>query len=293
MIHKTFTLRTMKQKEPFMLVRNQQLLLIPIGDVHYGSKGFPEDKLKAHLSWCLDRGAWFVGMGEYLDVASASQRTIMGGLRDSVREQIDEMVREKADNLGYILDVTKGRWLGMLEGDHRWDFVDGTSVDQYLCKRLRCDFLGTSALIRIKSPNAPRNHPESDCNIYVHHGIGAARTEGGNLNRLGDLLKFIDADIYLMGHSHDKVAKSIDRQSIAPDGVHYHQTKVIGRTGAWLRGYYSTEPLDLDEPVIESRGSYVEQKAYAPSALGSLCIGIGYEQIHGSKYYRPTIHHSN
>lgn len=276
-----------------MLVRDQYILLMPIGDVHYCTKAFPEDKLKSHIQWGLDRGAYFVGMGEYLDLFSATQRLVLGGLRDSVRAQLDEMVKDKMDNLAYILEPTKGRWLGLLEGDHRWDFMDGNSADQYLCKRLKCDFLGTSGLIRIKNMHSPKNHPEADCLLYVHHGIGASRTEGGNLNRVGDLLKFLDADIYLMGHSHDKMAKSIDRQSISPDGVHYHQTKVIGRTGSWLRSYISTLPLDLDDPVIDSRGSYVEQAAYEPSALGGLCFGIGFEQIQGSKFYRPTIHHSN
>ncbi len=292
MIHKTFVPSKLHQKESFMLVRDQHIFLMPIGDVHYGAKAFPEGKLKSHIQWGMDRGAYFVGMGEYLDLFSATQRTVLGGLRDSVREQLDEMVKEKMDDLAYILEPTRGRWIGLLEGDHRWDFMDGTSADQYLCKRLRCDFLGTSGLIRMAA-GAPKGHPEADCLLYVHHGIGASRSDGGNLARVGDLLKFIDADIYLMGHSHDKMAKSIDRQSVTPDGVHYHQTKVIGRTGSWLRGYSSSEPLDLDAPVIESRGSYVEQAAYAPTALGGLCFGIGFEQIHGSKFYRPTIHHSN
>jgi len=231
-------------------------------------------------------------MGDYLDFTPESQRMIFANMRDSTRAQLDGFVREKADKLAELLEPTKGRWLGMLEGNHRWDFMNGTSVDQYLCDSVDADFLGTMAMVRIIFKDMPQGHPEGYCTICVHHGIGSSRLAGGHLNRVEDLLKWIDADIYLMGHSHAKLGAPIDVMTISPDGVHYHRTKVVARTGAWLMGYASHEPLDLDEPVSESRGSYVEAKAYTPSAMGGLCFGIGFEMIHNSKYYRPTIHFS-
>jgi len=290
MIVKTQCLPKHEQRVPFVLVANQRLLLMPLGDIHFMAKGFPADKLRDHIAWGLDRGAMFLGMGEYLDFASQSQREQVAPLRDSVREQLDNMIMEQADELYQLLKPTEGRWLGLLEGDHRWDFVDGTSVDQYIAKQLRTQFLGTSALIRLKPNDEPRGHPEADTVIYCHHGIGSSRAAGGHLNRVEDLLKWIAADIYLMGHSHAKVAAPIDMQVITPDGKHHHRTKIIARTGAWLCGYASHEPLGLDEPVMDSRGSYVEQKAYPPASLGGLCIGVGYEKIKDSAYYRPTLH---
>jgi hypothetical protein len=290
MIHKTFKPVQRKTKDNFQLTERQKMLLVPIGDIHFGASDWPEHKFKNNIQWALDRGAYFVGMGDYFDLASETQRKQFGGMRDSVREQIDEMLLEKADNLAYILEPTKGRWLGMIEGNHRWDTMHGTSIDQRLCKQLNCDFLGTSGLIHLKT--GKEDHFESDCRVYVHHGVGAPRSMGASLNRLIDLLVFIDADICLMGHSHDIHPKKIDRQSMTPDGIHYHQSKLIARTGSWMLGYVSHAPLDLDAPAIESRGNYPEQGAMAPTALGFLTIGIGYEQIKHSKYYRPTIHYS-
>jgi hypothetical protein len=290
MIIKSFTPKQEKHKVDFQLCHNQQMLICPIGDIHYGQSDWPEHKFRDNIQWALDRGAYFVGMGDYFEMASVSQRKQFGGLRDSVREEIDDMLLGKADDLGCILEPTRGRWLGCVEGNHRWDTLRGTSVDQHLCRRLHCDFLGTSALVTLKT--SKRGHMESLCRLYVHHGVGATRTLGANLNRLGDLMWFQDADIFLMGHSHDILAKKIDRQSVTPDGVHYHQSKLIARTGSWMLGYVSHEPLDLDAPAIESRGTYVEEGARAPSSLGFLTIGIGYEQVRHSKYYRPTIHYS-
>lgn len=272
-----------------LLAKNQIAILNPLGDVHFTpDETFPHERFKKHINWALERDMIFVGMGEYLDFTSFSQRKQLMPVRDNTRKMLDDLVRYHVEQLAEILLPTQGRWVGMLEGDHRWDFQDGTSADQLLCEYLNCDFLGTSALIRLKA--RIKGHPEADTILFVHHGIGTSRTAGGHLNRVEDLLKWIEADIYLMGHSHAKVAAPIDCQYISPDGVHYHRTKIIGRTGAWLRGYMSHEPLDLNESVFKSRGSYVEQKAYTPAALGALVIGIGHEKIRDSYYYRPALH---
>ena len=290
MIKDTVVLKRHSRKSTFQLAENQRALLMPIGDVHYGTPGWPAKKFVEHLKWGMDRGALFVGMGEFLDLASYSQQRVIANLRENVKKMLDEMVEDKAGELCDLMDFTRGHWLGLLEGDHRWDFEDATSVDQYIAGRLRTKFLGTSVLVRLQPYDRPADHPEADTILFLHHGIGSSRMAGGHLNRVEDLLKWVQADIYLMGHTHAKVAAPVDRQVVTPDGVHHHRTTILARTGGWLRGYYSHEPLALDEPAIMSRGSYVESKAYTPSAMGGLCIGIGYERVHDSEYYRPTIH---
>jgi hypothetical protein len=185
---------------------------------------------------------------------------------------------------------TGGRWIGLIEGDHRWDFADGTSADQYLCHLLGTDFLGSSALVTLKPSGLPKGHREGETKIFVHHGIGSSRSSGGHLHRVEDLLKWVDADLFLMGHSHAKVAAPIDWQTVSPDGIHYHKTKLLARTGSWMKGYQSSRPLDNSELVSKSRGSYIEQKAYTPSALGGLAIGIGFEKIPESRFYKPALH---
>jgi len=297
MIIKKVNIKPTPQEVGFTLAKNQKVIIMPLGDIHYKPDNeFPTKKLKEHIEWGLKRGAWFLGMGEYLDFTSVSQRRILHPLRDSQKAMIDNHVLSVAQEVYEILRPSKGRWIGMLEGDHRWEFssgdLSGRSVDQYLCELLGCDFLGSSTFLRLHAKDNLRGHPEADCLIYAHHGIGSSRTMGGHLHRVEDLLKWVNADIYLMGHSHAKVSAPVDRQEISPDGVHYHRTKLIARTGAWLMNYLSKKPLPLDHPASSSRGTYQEVAAYMPSALGGLCIGIGYEQIKGSRYYRPTIHYS-
>lgn len=290
MVHFVFEFAKYTPKKRLDLVENQKALIMPLGDVHYGSRDWPESKFKTHLEWGMDRGAYFLGMGEYLDAFSNSQRALIGPMRDSAKELVDNMMRDRAMQLIDILKPTKGRWIGFLEGDHRWDFQDGNSVDQLIVRHIGGHFLGTSAMIRFRFNGVPKGHPEADCTLFCHHGTGASQTQGGSLNKVENMLKAFDADIYLMGHVHSKLGAPIDQQQITPDGIHTHRTKLIARTGAWLLGYASSEPLSLDEPVIKSRGTYVEQKAFIPSALGGLAIGLGVEQIQGSKFFRPLIH---
>ena len=290
MITGTVLLKQFPRRVTFQLAANQQGLLMPVGDVHYGSQAWPKTKFLDHLRWGMDRGAFFVGMGEYLDLASFTQQKQIANLREDVKEMLDEMVRDQLGEFCELISFTRGRWVGLLEGDHKWNFMDASSSGQYVAGRLNTKFLGTSALIRLQPIGRPVDHPEADTMLFVHHGIGSSRLAGGHLHRVEDLLKWIQADVYLMGHSHAKVAAPVDRQVMTPDGVHHHRTTIIARTGGFFRGYASHGPLKLTEPAFESYGTYAEQKDYTPSAMGGLCIGIGYELVDGSEFYRPTLH---
>lgn len=178
MIITSFRARKEKPSIPFILAENQQILLMPVGDIHEGSSGWPEDKVIGHLEWGMERGATFLGMGEFCDFTSGSQRAIAQQFRGSTKEELDDMIRSRLRTFLDLIKFTRGRWIGLLEGHHFWQFADGTTSDQFLCMGLDCHFLGTSALVRMNQHIA--KHPEADCIVYCHHGSGAGRTLGGN-----------------------------------------------------------------------------------------------------------------
>jgi hypothetical protein len=134
--------------------------------------------------------------------------------------------------------------------------------------------------------------PEGDTIVCCHHGKGSSQTIGGQLNKPEQLLKYVSADLILMGHSHAKLVGSIDKINITPDGVMFHRTTLVARTGAFLKAYEGREPLPLKEPAYLSGGSYVERGAMMPSSMGGICFSIGTAGIDGSKYYRPVLHYS-
>jgi len=288
MVIQSIGLKKQRAEKPLELTKNQYALILPIGDVHFGAPGFPKDRFISHLQWGIERGAYFLGMGEYLDFTSESQRSVMINLRDSTRASIDDMIKALADEYVEKIAFTKGRWLGLLKGDHSWTFLDGRNVEQYIAQKLETNYFGTSCVLRI-FPAGFKNE-SADVVLYCHHGVGFSQTLGGQLNRPKDLAFAFDADIVLMGHSHAKIIGTIDKQIITRRGLHYHRTIHIARTGGWFRGYLSHLAYELDKPAIYSEGTYVEKRGYLPTSIGGLVIGIGYDCIDGTKEYKPLIH---
>jgi hypothetical protein len=292
MITKSVTLKQREQKVQYHLARNQLALLMPVGDVHFGAQDFPQQQFVEHLQWGMDRGAYFLGMGDYLEFAPDSQRKPFTQLRDSTRLKVDMDVRAEAERFCELISFTAGSWIGLIHGNHTWTFMDGTCVEQLICGRLGCDYLGTMTMLRLVPEQALAHHPEADTIVVAHHGMGGGQTIGGHLNQPEKMMKFTQADVILMGHSHAKLVGSIDKIMVTPDGKYSHRTTLVARTGAFLKAYAGHEPLPLDAPAYESEGSYVEQKGLMPSSMGGICIGIGVEKIPDSIYYRPILHYS-
>lgn len=296
----TFT----KQPQPkysFQLTPHQQVLLMPIGDVHAFSEDWPAKRFCDHIQWGVDRGAYFLGMGEYMDFTSTSQRTVLQGLRDSQRQQIDDMVRGKVDELGEMIEKSAGRWFGILEGHHFHEFVDGTTSDQYLCQWMKAPFLGTSTLLEVRLGDPGRRSGRTGngmqgctVTIFAHHGTGGGRRRGSHLHRVEDMIAVAEADIYLMGHSHSKISDPVDRLYRTPGGYLYHRTKILARTGGFLRGYASTPIQTAKTPAYKSRGSYVEKSTMVPSSLGGLVLSLGYKRVttNGQDIVIPDLHYS-
>lgn len=287
-------------KREFKLTANQRILLMPVGDVHAYSEHWPKERFKDHIQWGIDRGAYFLGMGEYFDFTSGSQRAILGALRPSQKATLDGFVKERVEEFAELIKGSKGNWLGMLEGHHYHEYVNGITSDQHLCQLMDCPFLGTSTLYDLRFNDSARGHEHgATVTIYAHHGCGGGRKQGGHLHRVEDLIVGIEADIYLMGHSHSKANAPLDRLYRTRDGHLYHRTKLIARTGAFLRGYAGKAPMSTKIPAAESRGSYVEFSAMTPSALGGMVIGLGYKRVRYTNdrgkeisIHVPEIHYS-
>ena len=43
---------------------------MPISDIQHGASGADLKKLKRHVEWGVEHGAYFTGLGDYIDVAS-------------------------------------------------------------------------------------------------------------------------------------------------------------------------------------------------------------------------------
>lgn len=302
MILSEFTPQISPPRKRFQLTPGQQMLLMPINDVHFGAPGFPEDRFIAHLHWGMERNAYFLSLADIMEFTSRSQRGILHNLRASQREILDAQNQQDIDKFVKLIAFTKDRWIGWHEGDHYHEFLDGTTSDQRLCQALGGSFLGTCALtdIRLNDSTRKKERGYSGCDVRIwsHHGLGGGRLAGSGLNLLEQAIKAVRADIYLMAHNHSKVSAPVDQLDRTRDGYIFYRKLMIARCGGWLRGYLGQRPKPPTTPAYLSRGTYVERGAMQPVSLGGLVISLGFKRVRptpGRKtggFYIPDIHWS-
>ena len=269
LVQRRIQLQSESPKEPF--------LLLPIGDIQWaGQKGDTVlGMLQRHIEWGVEHKAWFLGMGDYIDFASPSnrQRLRSAALYDTATDVIDDKALDLTFELfEKALKPSKGRWLGLLEGHHFSQLKDGTTTDMRLCEMLGAQFLGTSAIINLVF-QGPHNK-RGTVKVWCHHGVGGGGRPGSPLLKLDQLPLHWDADIYLMGHQTKKVAVPVDYiTSVFGQGRStphlVHKTKLLACTGGFLKGYQVGR-----KDGIVPRGNYVEQKMLNPVALGGVLIKI-------------------
>lgn len=241
--------------------------LVPIGDIQYGAAGIDLVQLRADVQRGVDHGAWFVGLGDYLDVASPSGRAKIkkADFYDSVSSALDAEVSRQLDGVMEILEPTRGRWWGVLQGHHYYDFEDGTTTDTRLAQYLDCPFLGDSAFIHARfnrSSTAVQGY-----SIFATHGHGSGQTQAAPLSKLERFAGGIRADLYLINHYARRGAVPADVLELSPKGHLIDKTVHYVATGGYMKGYMAGSSKDG-----RAQGSYVEKAMMKPTTMGGALI---------------------
>jgi hypothetical protein len=255
----------------------QELVVAPLGDIQWAGlrrkNMIALKQLKDHIARCIERGAWFIGMGDYIDFASPSNRQ---RLKAAALYETAEMVVEDAgialveELVAEVLAPTKGRWLGMLSGHHFAVFQDGSNSDHYLCRLLKAPFLGTAAIVQLafQTHDGTRGY-----DIWAHHGAGGGSKAHAPILKLENLLPYWDADLFLIGHMTKVAGAPVKRIHArfggkGPASLQERTIHLVG-TGGWLKGY--AEGAEIGG---HPQGGYVEQKMLNPVALGAPVVVI-------------------
>lgn len=247
--------------------------IMPIGDIQYSGPngGGDLDLLRRYINWGLDNDCYWIGMGDYIDFVSPSNRSKLRSsqLYDSALDVIDQAAAKLNDDLLDVLSPTKGRWLGMLQGHHYHEFQNGITSDEILCQALNTTFLGDCCMVRLTFRDS--NKHRIACTIWAHHGAGSASTPGAAMNKLDVISRGFDADIFLMAHVHQVGVHAHNIVGMSnhekPRLVDRTVTKVL--TGSFMRGY-----MEGNTVGGRSQGSYVEKKILRPNTLGAVVITI-------------------
>lgn len=248
--------------------RAKQIVIAPLGDIQWsGDHGSTaRDHLRRHIDRALAHDAWFLGMGDYTDFASPSNRARLAAANvyDTAQEVLEDAAANLVDEVyERFLKPTTGRWIGLLEGHHFYEFGGRTS-DMMLAEKLKTKHLGTSCFVHIEP---------ADVTLWAHHGMGGGVLPTASLNKLYHTSAGLHgADAYLIGHSTKEGAVRLSRpfprwDRDEPDLS--HRDVVLVNTGGFSR---SNVPRSRRGGI--PRGDYAEQGMMTPSPLTAPLVKI-------------------
>jgi hypothetical protein len=192
-------------------------------------------------------------------------------IQDALDDTLNITTRQVVDKLKPLAEA--GKILGIMSGNHELSMQKHHSYNltRAVCEGLNSvspdhiPNLGYSCLYRVTLKKA--NHGSKfNWVLYSHHGFGGGRKKGSSINNLIGLQESVEADCYIMGHDHKKIATKGTRLSISKSGKPILLSKQISfaRAGTYLKSY-------LDG----GRVTYSEQAGYPPVPTGSIMIEVG------------------
>lgn len=173
----------------------------PLSDLHIGDAECDYKAILAKIEYIKNTpNAYCILDGDLMDTAIASS------IGDTYAANIQPM--EQLKRCVEIFEPIKDKILAVLPGNHenRVYKSDGIDTTELMCSQLgiHAKYSPTTALlfVRFGKSNGKHHNRPILYTIYVTHGSGGGRREGGKVNRLADLASIVDADIYIHGHTH-------------------------------------------------------------------------------------------
>ena len=254
-------MRTLVKRFPYMA--NKSFNLYPIGDIHLGSAGCDEELLEKTVKQIAsDPDGRVVLMGDMIDGigrANGDKRNRNKTLATWARqvEDEDELFEAEVAKAVEVLSPIADKLLAVVCGNHEddverhghgnvyWQIVDRLAVIGG--HKAQDIALGYDGFIPIRFDRQVKdNKPHVwTLTLFVHHGFGGGKMPGAKALNLWHMLGTYDADIVLVGHTHDHVYT--EREIVSPgNGTPKQKTRVGVVCGSFLKGYI--EPSKRGRP---------------------------------------------
>lgn len=244
----------------------EQIEIHPLADLHMGDINADFKLIMKKIEYIKNTpNAYCILDGDLMDTAIASSVGDTYGASLQPMEQLNQCVK--------IFEPIKDKIIAVLPGnhEHRVYKTDGLDITALLCSQLgiREKYSPTTALLFVRfGMQKGRNHNRRQLyTIYVTHGSGGGRREGGKINRLADLACIVDADIYIHAHTHLPVIfkESYFRVSGANSSVAEVDKLFVNTAAALTYGGYGDaqgyKPASRSYPVIYLNGLEHEMTA--------------------------------
>lgn len=257
--------------------RDIDISFYDIADIHLLNRGFSKTHLMRDISRIHnDSNAFFFIGGDYGDFIHPSDKRFDPTCFDEDLKVID-LTRMGAKIVELMIEYfkpIKDRCCGILIGNHEKQYINRQSqefIHSELCSALGAPNMGYSGFCdvyfvhnhRLKKPTLTVTDiiPDkyiSKVRIFIHHGMGAANTAGGKINKLKSLVDMVDADLVMMGHVHEQFTKAFLRLTTNYNCTTIEEKPVMGLiTGSYLKTY------------AQGFTGYGEMRAYFPATLGA------------------------
>lgn len=235
----------------------------PLADLHIGDMSCDFKAILDELEYIKNTpNCYCVLDGDLMDTAIASSIGDTYSSTHNPMEQLKECVK--------LFEPIKGKILAVVGGNHenRIYKTDGLDITELMCHQLGIAdrYSPTTALVFIRLGN-DNKHRKVCYTLYMTHGNGGGKKEGGKIQRLADLAGIVDADIYLMAHVHQPAALRNSFYRANPENSAATRTEhLFVNTAAWLKygGYGDKQgykPASNINPTIVLDGHCKKMRA--------------------------------
>ena len=254
--------------------KDSKLFIEPLGDIHIGSKSVNYEKLIERINAIKnDPCRYTVIMGDCIDNITA----YAGGAMDKRWMGYNSLDKtyaepeEQADRFVELMEPIKDKIIGIMVGNHEFKTWNRRRCEKDLVDPLKAKYLGYKCMIHITTKY--KNIESGDLEIYGVHGSYAGQQIGGGINQLVLSSADVLADVYLMGHVHDKMVYTAD--AIYHDVKHNKKakkTRLFGLTGTFM------------ETTMEGEDTYTDRKTRVRNAkIGTITVQFdpSSNKVHG------------
>lgn len=226
---------------------DNEIIVYLIADVHVGSAQCNINKFREVIDEVAKiKNAYVILNGDLIDNA----------LKDSISFEYDGL--SPSSSIGIVCDILKpiaNKILCINTGNHEYRTKKASDIDPNL---LIATMLGVkdkysagASVLFVPMVDAPKKGVSTLFTIFCYHGAGGGTKVGSKANRVQDMAKICQADVYMMSHVHLPMVFKEDYLEI--DKVHY---SVRQRTRTFV---ISNSFLNY--------GGYGEKKGYTPATI--------------------------
>jgi hypothetical protein len=253
--------------------RSDTVRIKPLGDIHLGVRNSDEELLQEEIDDINnDPNCYWIGMGDYVEAIKPriDRRMDFRTLADWIEtKDLADIVRVQSHRfLDYVYPI-RHKCIGLLVGNHeqKVELRDDQGIVDHMAVELGTKNLSYQCMVRllIERKIKSKKNPSKEILIYANHGSGGGRYVGGKINKIIGAATSWEANVYLMGHVHEKLVHEIPKMHLFGRGENLRLLEVkqfFILTGTFLRSY------------MNNSNSYAESKMYNPTSLGTVTINI-------------------